>query len=78
LKIIDSEDHHTDTVLKKSIYEDSNLARLWMVDPRYDNVEMYYGMAYGLALRGILAGRERLVEALLPGFDLEVAELFAV
>src|SRR5580692_490007 len=51
VEIIDSEDHHTDTVLKKSIYEDFNVARLWMVDPRYDNVEMYHGMAYGLALR---------------------------
>jgi hypothetical protein len=35
-------------------------------------------MPYGLALRGILAGKERLVESLLPGFDVAVAELFAV
>jgi Uma2 family endonuclease len=78
VEIIDSEDHHTDTVLKKSIYEDFNVARLWMVDPRYDNVETYHGMPYGLALRGILAGKERLVETLLPGFTLAVADLFAV
>ena len=78
VEIIDSEDHHTDTVLKKSIYEDFNVARLWMVDPRYDNVETYHGMPYGLALREILAGKERLVESLLPGFEVTVAELFAV
>jgi hypothetical protein len=78
VEIVNSEDHHPDTVLKKTIYEDSNLARLWMVDPRYDNVELYHGTSYGLALRGILAGKERLVEALLPGFDIAVAELFAV
>jgi hypothetical protein len=78
VEIVDSEDHHTDTVLKKSIYEDFNVARLWMVDPRYDNVETYHGMPYGLALRGILAGKERLVETLLPGFALAVADLFAV
>jgi Uma2 family endonuclease len=77
VEIINSEDHRPDTVLKKTIYEDFNVARLWMVDPRYDNVEMYHGMAYGLALRGILAAKERLSETLLPGFDMTVAELFA-
>ena len=78
VEVINSEDHQPDTVLKKTIYEDFNVARLWMVDPRYDNVETYHGMSFGLALRGILAGKERLVESLLPGFDLTVAELFAV
>ncbi len=77
VEIIDSADHHPDTVLKKTIYEDFKVTRLWMVDPRYDNVELYHGTPYGLALRGILAGSERLQEALLPGFDLTVAELFA-
>jgi Uma2 family endonuclease len=78
VEIINSEDHRPDTVLKKSIYEDFNVARLWMVDPRYDNVELYHGLSYGLALRGILAAKERLSETLLPGFDMTVAELFAV
>jgi Uma2 family endonuclease len=78
VEIINSEDHRPDTVLKKTIYEDFNVARLWMLDPRYDNVETYHGMPYGLALRGILAGKERLVESLLPGFDVSVAELFDV
>jgi Uma2 family endonuclease len=76
-EIINSEDHRPDTVLKKSIYEDFNVARLWMIDPRYDNVEMYHGTSYGLALKGILAGQERLSEALLPSFEMTVAELFA-
>jgi Uma2 family endonuclease len=77
VEIINSEDHRPDTVLKKTIYEDFNVARLWMVDPRYDNVELYHGMPYGLALRGILAGQERLIEVLLPGFDIAISELFA-
>ena len=76
VEIINSEDHHPDTVLKKSIYEDFKVTRLWMIDPRYDNVELYHGTAYGLALKGILAGRERLQEPLLPKFDMTVAELF--
>lgn len=78
VEIIDSEDHHPDTVLKKTVYEDFSLPRLWVLDPRYDNVETYHGTSYGLALREILAGRERLKESLLPEFELTVAELFAV
>jgi Uma2 family endonuclease len=78
VEIINSEDHRTDTVLKKAIYEQFNVARLWMVDPRYDNVETYHGTTYGLALRGILAGRERIAEALLPEFEMTVADLFGV
>ncbi len=78
VEVIDSEDHHPDTVLKKGVYEEFNLTRLWMVDPRYDNVELYHGTSYGLALRGILAGSERLKEPLQPEFDFRIAELFAV
>jgi Uma2 family endonuclease len=77
-EIVDSQDHRPDTVLKKGLYEEFNLPRLWMIDPRYDNVEFYHGTTYGLALKGILAGRELLQEPLLPNFQLTVAELFAV
>jgi Uma2 family endonuclease len=77
-EIVDSHDHRPDTVLKKGLYEDFNLARLWMIDPRYNNIEFYHGTPHGLALKGILAGRELIQEALLPDFQLTVAELFAV
>jgi Uma2 family endonuclease len=76
-EIVDSHDHRPDTVLKKGLYEDFNLPRLWMIDPRYNNVEFYHGTTYGLALKGILAGRERFQEPLLPDFQLTVEELFA-
>ncbi len=76
-EIISSEDHRTDTVLKKAIYEEINVPRLWMIDPRYDNVEIYEGTPYGLALRGIFANRETLREAILPRFQLNIGELFA-
>ena len=76
-EIISSEDHHNDTVIKKELYETNKVARLWMIDPRYGNVEVYHATPYGLALKGILAGREVLNEELLPEFSLVVAELFA-
>jgi Uma2 family endonuclease len=47
-----------------------------MVDPRYDNVEVYHGSPHGLMLKSILATRESLVEPLLPGFDVRMDELF--
>ncbi len=76
-EIVSSDDHQPDTVIKKQIYEEMRLARLWMIDPRYDNVEVYHSNEYGLILKGILAGRELLTEKLLPEFQLTVSELFA-
>jgi Uma2 family endonuclease len=75
-EIVSSDDHRPDTVIKKEIYEDLRLPRLWMIDPRYDNVEVYHSSPYGLALKEILAGREILTEKLLPEFQFAVAELF--
>lgn len=76
-EIVSREDHRVDTVIKKEIYETTRLPRLWMVDPRYDNVEVYHATQYGLVLQGILAGTETLAEKLLPEFQLTIAELFA-
>jgi Uma2 family endonuclease len=76
-EIVSSDDHQPDTVIKKQIYEEVRLPRLWMIDPRYDNVEVYHSNEYGLILRGILAGQELLTEKLLPEFQLTIGELFA-
>ena len=76
-EVISSDDHHADTVEKKAIYKEMRLPRLWMVDPRYDNVEVYHGTQFGLALKRVLDGRELLTEALLPGFQMPLHELFA-
>jgi Uma2 family endonuclease len=76
-EIVSSEDHQPDTVIKKQIYEEMKLPRLWMIDPRYDNVEVYHSNEYGLILKNILAGQEFLTEKLLPEFQLIITELFA-
>jgi Uma2 family endonuclease len=77
VEIIDPGDHRTDTVVKKDAYDSRNVPRLWMVDPRYDNVEVYHGSPYGLRLQGILAGSDQLREALFPMFTYVIRELFA-
>ena len=76
-EVVSSDDHRADTVVKKQIYEDLKLPRLWMIDPRYDNVEVYHAGEYGLMLKSMLAGCEILTETLLPGFQLTIADLFA-
>jgi Uma2 family endonuclease len=78
VEIISRDDHHADTVLKKEFYEKIRVPRLWMVDPRYDNVEIYHSFEFGLKLHGILAGNEVLAEKLIPQFKMAVAELFAI
>ncbi len=75
-EVVNPVDHHPDTVTKKEIYENLRVPRLWMIDPRYDNLEVYHGSEYGLILKGMFAGRSVLSEALLPGLSLVVAELF--
>ncbi|HWH70713.1 MAG TPA: Uma2 family endonuclease [Candidatus Sulfotelmatobacter sp.] len=75
-EVVSSEDHASDTVVKKQIYEELRLPRLWMVDPRYDNIEVYHASPYGLVLKEILAGREILSEKLLPEFQLTITDLF--
>jgi Uma2 family endonuclease len=76
-EVINSDDHRLDTVIKKDLYEEMKIPRLWMVDPRYNNVELYECGEYGMTLKGILAGREVLEEKLLPGFQFVIADLFA-
>jgi Uma2 family endonuclease len=75
-EIVSSNDHRTDTVVKKQVYEETKVPRLWMIDPRYDNVEIYHSSEYGMILKAMLAGREILSEKLLPEFELSVEELF--
>jgi Uma2 family endonuclease len=76
VEIVSRDDHRPDTVLKKEIYETFQVPRLWMVDPRYDNVEIYLRSDYGLRLETILAGREVLSDKSLPEFAVVVADLF--
>jgi len=78
VEVVSRDDHRPDTVTKKEIYDQFRVPRLWMVDPRYDNVEIYQQSDFGLRLQAILAGREVLSEKLLPEFAVTISELFAV
>jgi len=77
VEIISRDDHHADTVIKKEVYEQWRIPRLWVVDPRYDNVEIYHSFEFGLQLKNILAGSEVLSEKVIPQFQMTPAQLFA-
>lgn len=77
VEVVSSEDHKADTVYKKEAYETARIPRLWMVDPRYHNIEVYFATPYGLRLQEILATRDILTEQLLPEFQMPLPELFA-
>jgi Uma2 family endonuclease len=69
-------DHHVDTVVKKQLWSDIRLPRLWMVDPRYLNVEVYGLGEYGFTLIDILANRHPLTDSHLPGLECPMDRLF--
>jgi Uma2 family endonuclease len=77
VEIVSRDDHQADTVTKKEIYEQIRVPRLWMVDPRYDNVEVYHSFEFGLQLKSILAGSEVLQEKIIPQFQMTMTQLFA-
>lgn len=76
-EVLQPGDHHLDTVVKKQIYADLRLARLWMVDPRYLNVETYGIGEFGFTLTDILAYANPLTDPFLPGLRCPMTELFA-
>lgn len=76
-EVLQPGDHHRDTVLKKQLYLECKIPRLWIVDSRYHNVEVYGTGDLGFRLESILASQDPLTESVLPGFSHPMAELFA-
>lgn len=76
-EVLQPGDHHPDTVLKKQIYSDCCAPRLWIVDSRYQNVEVYGTTPVGFRLESILASNHALADAALSGAAYPVADLFA-
>lgn len=77
-EVLQPGDHHPDTVLKKQIYSDCRTPRLWIVDSRYQNVEVYTTAPNaGFRLESILAPNETLSDAAVGGIVYPVADIFA-
>jgi Uma2 family endonuclease len=76
-EVLQPGDHHLDTVVKKQMWADLQLPRLWMIDPRYLNVEVYGCGEYGFTLLNILANRDELTDPFLRGLACSMLRLFA-
>lgn len=76
-EVLQPGDHHPDTVLKKQVYSDCRIPRLWVVDSRYQNVEIYATGQAGFRLESILAVNDTLVDVALGGARYAVADIFA-
>lgn len=76
-EVLQPGDHHADTVIKKQLWADAKLPRLWMVDPRYLNVEVYGRGEFGFTLSDILAHHHPLTDPFLPGLSCTMDALFA-
>ena len=76
-EVLQPGDHHPDTVLKKELYSDARTLRLWIVDSRYHNTEVYGSGEFGFRLQTILAGRETLTDPAVTGLALSMNDLFA-
>lgn len=77
VEVVNSEDHRPDTVIKKTLYEEIGLPRLWIVDPRYNNVEVYETGEYGLTLKAILSVNDLLTDEGLPSLHMKISDLFS-
>jgi Putative restriction endonuclease len=75
-EVLQPGDHHVDTGVKKQVWTDGRLPRLWMVDPRYQNVEVYGSNEAGFSLLDILANDHPLTDPHLPGFSYTMPQIF--
>jgi Uma2 family endonuclease len=69
-------DHHLDTFIKKQVWSNLRLPRLWMIDPRYLNIEVYGLGEYGFTLQDILANHHPLTDPHLPGLRCSMDDFF--
>jgi Uma2 family endonuclease len=76
-EVLQPGDHHPDTVLKKQLYSDCRVPRLWVVDSRYQNVEVYTTGALGFRLDTILAINDSLTDAALSGGAYHISDIFS-
>ena len=68
-----------DETIKRRLYERSGVTEYWVVDPELDVVRMYRrdDAGFGRPLELSAEAGDRLETAILPGFEIELARLFA-
>lgn len=65
-----------DRVIKKDLYERFAVREFWIVDPAYKTVEVYQMADHRYYLAGFAEGKGKISSSVLPGFELEISEIF--
>ena len=76
VEIISPSDPRRDTVRKRSIYERYRVGEFWLVDPYARNITVLTLGEYGYETAGIYGEGDTLTSPTLPGFALNVSDLF--
>ena len=77
VEVLQNSDRHPDTVIKKNILAACLVPRLWIVDGRYQNIELYVTNGGRFRLEAILTDNDLLSDAALSGARYLLSDLFA-
>ena len=77
VEVLQTGDRHADTVLKKQILAACQVPRLWIVDPRYQTIELYVTTGGQFRLETMLGLEDSLTDVALSGASYRLSELFA-
>ena len=76
IEILSPSDPRRDTVRKRVIYERHRVGEFWLVDPYARNITVLTLGEYGYETAGIYGEGDTLTSPTLPGFALNVSDLF--
>ena len=77
VEVLQNSDRHPDTVTKKTILAACLVPRLWIVDGRYQNIEIYITTGGHFRLETILTGNDLLSDSALSGGRYPLVDFFA-
>jgi Uma2 family endonuclease len=76
IEILSPANNKKELKYKYEVYEEAGVLEYWIVDPREKAVQVYLLTNGKLIAGGYLFEEDKILSALLPGFSLDVGELF--
>lgn len=77
VEVLQQSDRYPDTVLKKQLLANLRVPRLWIVDPRYQTIEIYVSNGGHFRLEHMLGCDDWLTDIALSGARYSLDEFFA-
>ena len=71
-----SSDRNRDLVMKRAIYAEAGIPEYWLVDPVNDTITVLELSGTQYAERSVLSGGDTLTTATIPGFEVELDQIF--